>query len=286
MIVYLVTNHINGKVYVGKYVGDDPLIRWSAYVRHALRGAKQHLSNAIRKHGANAFIVSVIEHCTSEDELNLREAFHIERLRSNKLGYNMTTGGDGFSKGNTYRVGKKLTDNHKARISQANSKPKSPETIERMRIAQRNHPVSEIARQRMSDAQKRRVRVPYSEELKQKMRLTRASKPRKPPTERQIAARRANGLALRGVSRPPNAAQLAYYDSIRGVARPSYIGDKISIALKGKPFTQMHCDAIRRGKTGVHLTTAHRKTIGDAVRQARLRKHMDHVHMWMGVAEC
>lgn len=191
MIVYLITNRINGKVYVGKYSGVDPLIRWSAHVRHAQRGAKQHLSNAIRKHGLNAFDIRVLEQCASEEELNALESFHIARLKSNKTGYNMTTGGEGFSKGNTYRTGKKLTPAHKACIARANKGTrKSAATIQRMRIAQSNRkPLSQLSRKRMSDAQKRRLHT-----------------------------------------------------------------------------------------KGIPLTDSHRR----ALKQAKLRVHMDHVHMWMG----
>jgi group I intron endonuclease len=281
MIVYLITNRVNGKVYVGKYAGDDPFIRWSAHVRRAQLGARQHLSNAIRKYGAGAFDIKVLESCDSEEELNAREVFHIARLQSNKVGYNMTTGGEGFSKGNTHRVGKKLSADHKARIAQANSKPKSPETIERMRTAQRNrkNPYSLESQRKMSEAQKRRVHLPHTEETKRKMSL---AKKGKPLCASQLAAVRALGIARRGIPLPEMWRKNIGHALKGKPCKPETIV-KIRAALVGREVTQETREAMRRAKLGVPRTPECRKQQSISVRRTRLRNHMDHVRMWMGV---
>jgi hypothetical protein len=187
----------------------------------------------------------------------------------------MTTGGEGFSKGNQYRAGMKLSDEHKASISRANRGPKSPETIERMREAQRNRaPLSPVARQHMSEAQKHRVHLPHTEETKRKMSL---GKKGKPLNDKQLASARANGIARRGVPwsdvRRANPGR-----SLKGIPRPLYVVEKVRVALKGKPFTQLHREAIRRGKTGVKLSVLHRAHISERVSKARLQMHMDYLH--------
>jgi hypothetical protein len=101
------TNTENGKVYVGqtvshrknhaKYRPFGHLGRFKDHISEAMCNTKKHqckyLNSAIRLYGPEKFTVKLMEVC-STDELNEREAFHIQN--SNSLyptGYNLTTGG-------------------------------------------------------------------------------------------------------------------------------------------------------------------------------------------------
>jgi group I intron endonuclease len=98
MVVYLLHNRVNGKVYVGKTV--QPVAdRWSVHKSDARIGTSGYLQNAIRKHGPAAFDVEVLCIADSEDQLNFMEKFFIALYRSNQreFGYNLTAGGDGVS---------------------------------------------------------------------------------------------------------------------------------------------------------------------------------------------
>jgi group I intron endonuclease len=94
MIIYLVTNKINGKQYVGK-TSKTLLERKNAHIYEADSGSKCALHRAIRKWGINNFSWQIIEKCTSEDHMNKAEILHIDLLSTYVQGYNMTRGGEG-----------------------------------------------------------------------------------------------------------------------------------------------------------------------------------------------
>jgi group I intron endonuclease len=96
MIVYLVTNLVNGKRYVGKT--RLPLQRrWRQHLRDAARGSSCMLHRAIRKYGESAFVLSVLVECQTLEEMNAMEIAKIAELRTHEsaIGYNATLGGDG-----------------------------------------------------------------------------------------------------------------------------------------------------------------------------------------------
>lgn len=96
MVVYLVKNAVNGKPYVGK-TALKLSTRWNSHVARANSGSLTHLHRAIKKYGIDCFVLSVLEHASTEAELNRLEIKYIEELRSNdpNIGYNLTRGGEG-----------------------------------------------------------------------------------------------------------------------------------------------------------------------------------------------
>jgi len=88
MIIYKTTNLVNGKIYIGQSINDDP-----KYL-----GSGVFLKNAIEKHGKENFIKEIIDNTDSVDELNEKEVYWIEKYNStNKnIGYNLCSGGKGF----------------------------------------------------------------------------------------------------------------------------------------------------------------------------------------------
>lgn len=99
MVVYLVQNILNGKIYIGKHKGNNPLVRWRAHCAFARSGGRYRLSNAIRKYGEGTFQISILAVTSSGKELNNLERLWIILLnsRDQNVGYNMTAGGDGWS---------------------------------------------------------------------------------------------------------------------------------------------------------------------------------------------
>jgi hypothetical protein len=86
MIIYKTTNIVNGKIYIGKDVDNDP-----KYL-----GSGKILKNAIIKYGISNFIKEIIE--DNIDTLSLlddREIYWIEFYNSTnrRIGYNITKGG-------------------------------------------------------------------------------------------------------------------------------------------------------------------------------------------------
>src|SRR5665213_2267447 len=96
-IIYLVTNTVNGKQYVGQTV---QLLkeRLASHLLDANRGSAYLLHRAIRKYGYSSFTVEEIDVAQSRKELNAKETFNV--LLYNTLapnGYNLTLGGAGIS---------------------------------------------------------------------------------------------------------------------------------------------------------------------------------------------
>lgn len=91
MIIYKTTNLVNGKIYVGRQLHDNP-----NYI-----GSGKIMQRAIEKYGRVNFKKEILEVCSSVAELNTKEQFWIHQLNSTDkdIGYNIMTGGQG---GNHY----------------------------------------------------------------------------------------------------------------------------------------------------------------------------------------
>jgi len=97
MLIYKLTNRVNGKVYVGKWRKATVTERWSRHLWGARHGSKAHIHNAIRKFGPEVFSVEILYRAKTDDELSKMETFFIILHQSHKPenGYNMTLGGEG-----------------------------------------------------------------------------------------------------------------------------------------------------------------------------------------------
>ena len=92
--IYITTNHINGKRYIGQK-NYDTYGHWKNYL-----GSGVVLKSAIKKYGISNFSKEIIEECKTVEELNEREKYWIEHYNAVKSDdfYNIALGGDG---GNT-----------------------------------------------------------------------------------------------------------------------------------------------------------------------------------------
>ena len=96
MLVYKISNDINGKVYIG-ITEQTVETRWKGHLFSAQQKTNRHLYNAMNKYGIEHFNIEVIEdNITSKQELLEKEIFYISKYNStdNNFGYNMTHGGD------------------------------------------------------------------------------------------------------------------------------------------------------------------------------------------------
>lgn len=137
MIVYLITNSVNGKVYVGK-TENSITKRWARHVCDS-RTKQYAISKAIRKYGAGAFSMAELARASTRDQLNELERKFIAQFCSNKsgIGYNCTIGGDGNAGhvlsaegrrkvsdarkklGTSWSKGKRLSKGHRSNIAQS-----------------------------------------------------------------------------------------------------------------------------------------------------------------------
>lgn len=95
-IIYVATNLVNGKRYVG--MTSMPLRRRvQSHLQVAAKGSPTILHNAIRKHGSEAFTFEQVASCSSREDMQEAERALIRQEGTMyPAGYNMTLGGDGF----------------------------------------------------------------------------------------------------------------------------------------------------------------------------------------------
>lgn len=93
MNIYLITNIINGRKYVG--LTTKPIEeRFKAHKYAANLNQGYYLHNAMRKYGVDNFKIELIDTADSIDELKEKEIFNIEKYDTFNTGYNLTIGGD------------------------------------------------------------------------------------------------------------------------------------------------------------------------------------------------
>lgn len=112
MHIYKITNTANGKVYIGQTIQSNPKMRWYSHLADARRGKKSYLYDSIRKYGKESFVWEIIDSAVSIEELNIKEEYWLNYYRS-----------QGITVYNNRGAG--------------NNKTHSPESIEKMRIAQK-----------------------------------------------------------------------------------------------------------------------------------------------------
>lgn len=196
--VYLATNCITGKRYVGQTT-QRVTTRWKRHVSDAL-GVKQRphpLHNSIRKHGSDAWRVEVVAECASYDALNLREATEIAALgTTHPNGYNLKPGGN--NAGHHEETKRKI-----AEALRSVSLPLAQrEKMHRSALMRKQTPaqLAGFAKGRaLSAARKGLPGTPSSPEARAKMSVARAGVPKSP------AHRAAIGAAHVGMKRSPEA---------------------------------------------------------------------------------
>ena len=110
-IIYLITNQVNGKTYVGK-TSKSIEARFKSHKFNAIkRSLNTYLYKSIRKYGIENFTIESIEEVPL-DLLNEREIFWIANLSP---AYNMTKGGDGGDMSSSPNFKKSMILSHQNR---------------------------------------------------------------------------------------------------------------------------------------------------------------------------
>lgn len=192
--IYLITNKINGKQYVGQTT--YPIeFRWKGHVRDIKR-SDSPICNAIKKYGPENFVIEEMYKAYSLKKLNDMESFYITicgTLKPN--GYNLKSGGnnsfhhqetkDKISAANkgkpAYNKGKKWSDEVKKKIGIANKGkpsvlkgrpsplkgiPRSIETRLKISVANKGRPKTLEERIKLSISKTGKPGVPHTDEFK------------------------------------------------------------------------------------------------------------------------
>lgn len=99
MIVYKITNKVNGKCYIGQTIKSLE----ERMIQHVTRvGRKKpvstYLHKAMKGHGVENFKAEILCECNTKEEMNEKEAYYItyfDTFFMKGKGYNMTYGGEG-----------------------------------------------------------------------------------------------------------------------------------------------------------------------------------------------
>jgi len=131
--IYLITNTINDKVYVGQ----TKLTLEQRFKEHQQPSKKTAVSYAIQKYGKENFIIELLEECdiTNLDE---KETFYINKYKSYEQGYNNTIGGGSQNISHTPEVRKKLSAAGKGKLLGEKNPAKRPEVRKKISEAQKN----------------------------------------------------------------------------------------------------------------------------------------------------
>ena len=129
--VYKTTDLFNNKIYVGQHKSSE--------FDNTYYGSGIIIKELLNKYGMQRFNCEVLDWCKSQEELNQKEIFWINKLNclNESVGYNIATGGAfGDSGYHLGMLGKSQTDKQKcaAREYQLNN-PKTPQMKEKMKKA-------------------------------------------------------------------------------------------------------------------------------------------------------
>ena len=140
MIIYQITNEVNGKFYIGKTTKTlEERFQKHLYESRYNRSGS-YLYKSIRKYGKEHFTIIIIESQVDETKLDERERYWIETLNPH---YNLTEGGEGGDTSKSPKwiegmknrkkpwngnrtfgmLGKKFPEEGKRKISKKNSYP-------------------------------------------------------------------------------------------------------------------------------------------------------------------
>jgi group I intron endonuclease len=158
MVIYKVTNKINGKIYIGKTLKSiDIRKKQHLYNRSKLK----HITfyKALNKYHPKNFKWEIIKECNNETNLNYYEKYYISLFDSVKRGYNDSYGGEGSS-------GRICKEETREKISEKNkgniawNKGHNKETDDRIFFYSKaliGHEVSKSTRKKMSNSAKKRA---------------------------------------------------------------------------------------------------------------------------------
>lgn len=136
--IYIITNMLNGKQYVGKTQRGYEL-RFKEHCSSYTNGFNTYIGNAIHKYGAENFRVDLLKQ-VPDDSWEYWEAFYIKKFKTlfTQGGYNLTPGGDcnpmDVPEVRQRHLEACRTEEHRKRISEAcKNKVVSEKTRERIR---------------------------------------------------------------------------------------------------------------------------------------------------------
>lgn len=171
--IYLITNQVNNKIYVGKHHTDN--------LDDGYMGSGKLIKKAIQKYSIENFTKEYLAFCDTEEKLNWLEKYYIKKYKATETGYNLSTSGDGVT--GLYGTKNPMYGVHRCGEYAPNyGKHHSTETKQKMSESRKglSWKLTEDTKLKMSQAKKgktsSRKGVKLSEETKLKMRAAHLGK--------------------------------------------------------------------------------------------------------------
>ena len=158
MTTYYIYKHtctVSRKSYIGKSI--DPNHRWRGHQSDAKNGSKYHFHNAIRKYGAENFVMEILYVTIFLGDIYEKEIQFISKYDTYKNGYNMTHGGEHPPSWK----GRKHSSNTKRKISEArkNSKPEQNSMYGKIHTEETKKKMSESAKNKPPMTEETRIKI-------------------------------------------------------------------------------------------------------------------------------
>lgn len=155
-IIYVATNRINGKQYVGQ-TRFSIKKRMAEHVKDAKHDKSSIFHKAISKYGINNFIIETYEFPV--DQLNFQEQKLIAQLQTMHTGYNLTEGGGGCN-------GFKHSPESKLKMATMKGKHFTPEHKAKLAASKLGIPRDEATKQKISTSKTGKKIKPFTDEHK------------------------------------------------------------------------------------------------------------------------
>ena len=129
MCIYKITNHINGKSYIGRTTRTIEA-RWREHLKRVRAGDMRHLYVAMRKYGIENFSIEKLVDVSTIAELSELEAYYCAYYDTYRNGYNMTAGGEAYP-----MDFEKSRESHRAKMQSPEIRAKISATMKSVRSA-------------------------------------------------------------------------------------------------------------------------------------------------------
>lgn len=116
--IYIITNTLDGKIYIGQHISNK--------LNDNYFGSGLHIKRAIKKYGKENFTKEILAYTDTQDSLNWLEKYYIRKYKAQnpEIGYNLTAGGDGGYIPKTEDGKKRISEKHKGRHHNEETKQK------------------------------------------------------------------------------------------------------------------------------------------------------------------
>jgi group I intron endonuclease len=164
LVIYLTTNLVNDKIYIGQTMVNDFNFKYI--------GSGSLLHKAIKKYGKENFVRTNLQYTDNKEDLDWYEQYWIDFFRKNNWEmYNISAGGDGCK-----AKGLKRSEETKKRMSESKKGNKNPakqlwvrekiSNSQKGKSRPKGRKATEETKKKISDSWKHRI---VSDETKQKM---------------------------------------------------------------------------------------------------------------------